>query len=387
MIRKITYITFHNWDAKRQGGFHKFAEYTALQGIETLFFSFSRPYYIYFKKEERLNRNILKTLCKGKLYPVGQNKLYNFSWPTLALPNPLFKLFPDKVQWCLHKHSLTPFKKIAGKMAGTDCFVFESCEGIVLLDIIKKYFPKAKIVYRPSDPLMIEGCSFEKKRLEIKMLEVADMNFIVNQEGLDIYKKNIPNFEAQCKYMILPNGVNYNAFTKKYAVPNSLQKKNTALYVGARDVEWPLIIESAKSLPNINFIIICPESIPKLYHNKINDLLNIDYIPGISPTEVPAYVTNCDVIIVPNPDNRYKKKPWGITAKYYQAMAAGKPIVAYHDTIHLRNLGIPVTYTHDDFIQVLKETMNKDNVSYSIDLKENSWSRICDKFLSTIQNL
>lgn len=49
-MNKITFITYHNWETKRHGGFHAFAEYTCRLGIETMFFSFSRPYYIRWKK-------------------------------------------------------------------------------------------------------------------------------------------------------------------------------------------------------------------------------------------------------------------------------------------------------------------------------------------------
>lgn len=36
-VKKITFITYHNWKTKRHGGFHQFAEYTCKQGIETVF--------------------------------------------------------------------------------------------------------------------------------------------------------------------------------------------------------------------------------------------------------------------------------------------------------------------------------------------------------------
>jgi hypothetical protein len=234
---------------------------------------------------------------------------------------------------------------------------------------------------------MIEGCPKEKKCLEIKMLETADMNFIVNQEGLDIYKKNIPDFDARCKYMILPNGVNYNAFTKKYPVPISLQKKNTALYVGARDCEWALILDAAQSLPDVNFVIVCPSSLPQQVKDSMAEYPNIDFIPGIKPAEVPAYITNCDLVIVPNPKDRYKKKPWGITAKYYQAMVAKKTIVAFHDTCELEKYDVFVTYNYLDFIRDIKLAMQTGTTEYSFDFASRNWDVICKDFVKHIENL
>ena len=64
-MHKITFITTHNWDTKRQGGFHKFAEATAQAGIDTVFFSFPRPYYGLLMKREQLNPKVIKLLKKG----------------------------------------------------------------------------------------------------------------------------------------------------------------------------------------------------------------------------------------------------------------------------------------------------------------------------------
>ena len=387
MVRKITYITFHNWETKRQGGFHKFAEYTCKQGIETIFFSFSRPYYIFFKKDERLNKNALKLLCKGEKYELNGRFLFNLTWPTLALPNPLYKIFPRSVQWWLQQHSLMSFDKIAKKMEGTDCFVFESCEGIILLDKIKKHFPNAKIIYRPSDPMMIKGVSSDIVLIEKKMLESSDMNLIVNIEGVELYKQNIPDFENKCKYIIMPNGVDYEAFTKSYPAPECLQKEKTALYVGALGVNWPLVLESAKKIPEINFVIVSPKMPHGKYKKQIKKISNITFVAGINPSDVPAWVSNCNVIIVPYAKDQYEKIPWGITAKYYQAMAAGKPIVAYNDTKLLKDLGIAVAYTHTEFIQFIQEAIILSKVDYSFDIKNRNWIHICNIFLNTINNL
>ena len=48
-MKQIVFITTHNWQTKRLGGFHKFAEATAAKGMETIFFSFPRPYYGYYE--------------------------------------------------------------------------------------------------------------------------------------------------------------------------------------------------------------------------------------------------------------------------------------------------------------------------------------------------
>ena len=64
-MKKIVFITTHNWDTKRQGGFHKFAEEALKHSIEVVFFSFPRPYYSYFQHQELYNKKTIKQLQKG----------------------------------------------------------------------------------------------------------------------------------------------------------------------------------------------------------------------------------------------------------------------------------------------------------------------------------
>ena len=89
--------------------------------------------------------------------------------------------------------------------------------------------------------------------------------------------------------------------------------------------------------------------------------------------------------MVPYVTDFYKNRPLGITAKYYQAMAAHKPIVAYCDTPKLTEAGAVVTYTYDDFIAVVKEAVAKGSKSYNFDLKDRRWDKICEKFLERIK--
>lgn len=385
---KITFITFHNWETKRIGGFHKFAEACALAGHETVFFSFERPYYILFKKEERLNAQVLRTLYKGKTYIIekgkSKGKITNCTWPTLRLPMPLHRYAPRHINEWLESHSLKPFKFFQKSfLEGTDIFVFESC-GLHILPIIKKFNPSSKIVYRPSDPLMVATANPKVVLEETEMLLNADLTCIVNNEGLNLYRSRIKDFDKVVKWKLLSNGVDIEEFKLTYPKPKTLNKPNTALYVGARDIEWSLILEAAEKLQYINFIIVCPENPPKNF--KDVNLDNLTYIAGIKPKEVPEWITNCDIIIIPNPKGRFKIKPWGITAKYYQAMAAKKPIVVYEDNDTLRDFSIMVTHTYEEFIEAVSESMKLKIVpKYSLDHKD--WKEITNTFLAWLENL
>ena len=102
---------------------------------------------------------------------------------------------------------------------------------------------------------------------------------------------------------------------------------------------------------------------------------------------MPNWVTNADVIIVPNPRNWYKSRPWGVTAKYYQAIAAKKPIISYHDIDELEKLNISVTYDTKSFVSQLSKAIKNKTTNYCIDLKEKDWNRISNIFHDEIESL
>lgn len=386
---KIVYITSHHWDTKRQGGFHKFAEFSADNGMETIFFSFPRPYYGYFMNREQLNPSLLKKLNKGKIYKTDSgNNILNITFSTFRIPDGIAKFLPDFIVNWLLIHSFKRIDKFLNHFFyNADFFVFESCEGIALLEKIRKTFPNARIIYRPSDPMVFAEVPKRVKKLEEKILKTADMNFIVNEEGLEAYKRSIPNFDSSVKYQLLSNGIDIESYLKKYDKPVALQKENTLLYVGAWDIEWNLIFNAAKQTPKFNYIVVCPNSPSNKIISEIKKFSNIDYIPGIKPSEVPAWITNTDVIIVPYKTDFYKDRPLGITAKYYQAMAAEKPIVAYSDTPKLKDVGITVTYNYEDFIEAIKIAINKKNCKYNFNLTNRTWQNITKKFFEEIKKL
>ena len=390
--KKITFITAHNWDTKRQGGFHKLAKATCFAGLETIFFSFPRPYYGLFMHREQINKSVIKTLTKGKKYPVSREEkspeLLNVTFPTFRVPDSMGRFLPEKLMNWLLTHSFRGFKSFCKKyLFGTDCFVFESCEGVAFIDPLKKLFPDAKMVYRPSDPMVYASVPERVKRMERDILYKADLSLIVNQEGIEAYRKSVPDFDSKVKYLVLANGIDLVSYTKEYPIPEMLEKQNTILYVGAWEVEWPLLFKACESDPDFNYIVVCPNYPSQEIQKRIRDYNNLHYVPGIKPFEVPAWITNCNVVMVPYVTDFYKDRPLGITAKYYQAMAAHKPIIAYSDTPKLTEVGVDVTYTYEDFIEAARKAVKIKSKNYSFDLQNRDWDNICKKFMELLETL
>lgn len=383
-MKKVVFITTHNWDTRRQGGFHKFAEATAQAGIETVFFSFPRPYYGYLMKREQLNPQVIRQLKRGAQYQLegACHPLLNVTFPTLRLPDAAGRFLPDGFMNFLLKKSFGSFKSFAKKhLAGADCFVFESCEGVAFVDQVRRLFPQARIIYRPSDPMVYASVPERVKELERHILYTADLSLIVNQEGLEAYRASVPEFDQKVCYQLLSNGIDLDSYKRAYPVPQELDKPNTVLYVGAWEVEWPLLFRAAAEMPGCNFVVVCPNYPSDKVLRQVDSMANLSYVPGIKPDQVPAWITNCSVVMVPYVTDFYKDRPLGITAKYYQAMAAGKPIVAYCDTPKLKEVGVLVSYTYDDFILSVGEAMARKSQSYSFDLQGREWNDVCRRFI------
>lgn len=386
MTKKITFVTYHNWETKRHGGFHQFAKYTAEQGNEVVFFSFSRPYYSMLKNDERLNVTVLKQLSRGLKYNVGKGVLYNVTWPTLALPGNMRNWFPNKVSGWFMTHSFKPFGFFKRKwLEGTDCFVFESCDALFMLDKIQRNFPNAKIVYRPSDPVVDISNERALVEAEHQMLLKADLILLVNEESREVYKKAFPKYDDS-KAIVISNGVELSDYRKTYPVPPIMQGKKTALYVGLFDMEWDLIIEAATKLPEITFIVVNPNQLASNIEEKIEAFGNIKYVPGIKPSEVVQWVTNANLMMQPYPQNKFSDKlSLSLTSKNYKAMAAGKPIVAYMIPKSLERYGLIVADTYEEFIEAVKENVDKKDYKYNIDLAGKDWDYLCEKFLKLIE--
>lgn len=386
-MKKICFITYHNWETKRHGGFHQFAQASAEQGIETLFFSFSRPYYIKFKHDERLNSTVLKNLVKGVDYIIGKGTIHNITWPTLALPGRLRNFFPYKVNKWLMTHSLMPFKKFKNKwLQDVDCFVFESCDAVLLATKIKKEFPKAKIIYRPSDPLWEFSNDFFNEIGEKEMLELADIVLTVNQESIVGYEHKYPEIFIKSKYKCIPNGVYLNDYQKEYECPVELNYPKTACYIGSFLPDWNLLLSASKAFPQLRFIVITPHKLDQHSQDLVNSIDNLIYKDGIPPLDVPKWITNCDVVIQPFPSSyeRGKKYSMGLTAQNYKAMAANKPIVTCNLPLKLSKYGLFTSDSAEDFIKGLETAINisKETQLYSnFDINSRDWNVLCKQFI------
>ena len=145
--------------------------------------------------------------------------------------------------------------------------------------------------------------------------------------------------------------------------------------------------ETALCLPEIRFVIVNP-NLPSGGDEKIiNSVDNLYYVPGISPTDVPKWVTNASVIIQPFPkDNIFSRRiGLSLTAMHYKAMAANKPIIAHMVKKSMEKYGLCVTETSAEFIDAVKRGVDVGLKKYNYDVNRNDWSQLCERFKTEVE--
>jgi hypothetical protein len=378
---KVVFITGHAYKTKKEGGFHRFAKYLSDKGLEVVFFTYPTPIHVILR-----NRSPKTSI----LFWDKDKSLINVQRINWALPQIFYNYINSKSIEYFHLFPKRVFNKFVIKYFNeSKVFVFESNASVVIFNYLKQIFPEALYVYRPSDPMAINPKQKYLKKFEINILNKANYVFPVNNEGLALYKKvykDQVNFETN-KFRIISNGVelkNYNSGYKP-SKNNLNRKKLSAVYVGVWPVDWDLIFYTAERLPFVDFIIIIPKKQQPRIMRNIKTTKNITFIQGVFPNEVPFYVNNSSIIIVPYKKDDYKNYSRGITAKYYQAMVANKPIVSYHDDPSLKNYGITVVFDKDDFVKEVKKQIGK-NKLYNINVSELNWEYVCEQFYQNIIN-
>lgn len=159
----------------------------------------------------------------------------------------------------------------------------------------------------------------------------------------------------------LPNGVDFQHFAEGPTVlPAELAgiPKPIALYVGAMDIwfDFDLVSETARRLPNMSFVLIGPDRLAKA---RLQHLPNV-FVLGSKPyDEIPAYLYNADVGIIPFDVSSHSELVNSIhPLKLYEYMACGLPTVAV-EWDELKRMETPAVLcsTVEQFISGIKETL------------------------------
>lgn len=128
---------------------------------------------------------------------------------------------------------------------------------------------------------------------------------------------------------LVPNGVDVDHFRRPRPRPPDLPAAPTAVYVGSLhearlDVE--LVAELADALPQVNVVLVGPDSLGSESHFLLASRLNVSLLGARPYEDVPAYLQHADVIIVPHRVTPFTDSLDPIKA--YECLAIDTPTVA-----------------------------------------------------------
>jgi hypothetical protein len=377
-------LTYHFWKSNRKGGFHYFAEAFCEMGYNVDFVLF--PYSLFriftHRDKDRFNPRRVFGLIIGKRYRCKNSVVRNFGFPSLVFP-PKWDKF--KFNYLTLVSLYVSFFIILLRLRRKYQFVvLESTLAIVLVDIIRRFFPDTKIIYRQSDPISFVHNSRYFISFEKNVILKSDLTLFVNNRRRDYTLKAIPYSLVRNKIKILSNGVDLTSFSMGgYAKPSLYNDyKVTALYVGAFPIDWELLFYTADKLKYIHFVIITPSNIDKRIKAKINDIPNITFINGISPKQVPAFIQYSSIGIMPYAKKEKILRLMGMHSKIYQFMYFNKPIVTYNICLEINQKGIFQSFSKEEFLSNIKAASELKNIKYDFNFEQINWENISKQFVS-----
>jgi len=341
-------LTYHIFEGVRRGGIHYIANYLSKIGYNIDFVT--NPVYIkwLFKYglNDRENVKNLFRLIKGIRYDVFDGvEIRNFSIPILipyklaSFINNKFKNFGLVSNWCLLEKRLRSSYNI---------IVIESTSSILLLKKLRERYPKSKIIYRPSDPVMAYSDIKLLINAEKDIIQSADRIWLVNESAKSFYEKKL---KIRLKnYFILNNPVVYGKEINEKNI-NISNRGIKAVYVGCFPIDYDLIDMSSEKYKSAEFIIIGP------YKDKLKKN-NVIFTGPLNRERCKEIIRGCNIGIIPYKKRREINQLFEITGKVGIFMLYGLPIVGMNISETLAKLkGFYVAKNHDEFLNYFSDAI------------------------------
>lgn len=128
---------------------------------------------------------------------------------------------------------------------------------------------------------------------------------------------------------LIPNGVDVEHFRRPRSRPRDLPMSPVAVYAGTLHearLDVDLVVELARSNPNTNIALLGPNALDADSQSLIGTVSNVILLGPRPYAEVPGYLQNADVIIVPHRISPFTESLDPIKA--YECLAIDTPTVA-----------------------------------------------------------
>lgn len=368
-MKKILMAEFNEYNCAFKLGDHHYADQFSKNGYEVLWLSPIYNHLYYFK--DRNSYKVRKQLHNKPLKKLDKNT-FGYSPYSLMLYGKFPILNSNLANILSLKLTIPSLKLILkkSKFIDVDILWLTNPKYYHLLGIVNY----KKLFYRCADDLSGFDNNFQSfLKLEKKIIEQADEVFITSYD-LQSKKMKLRN-----NFVYLPNGVDRENFIRnKYYIPNEFMADNKpkCIYVGAIE-KWfdvNLVKFCANKLKNVSFYLIGPQ---KIDVDVLKEESNIHILGKKKYSEIPDYIHNCDVGIIPFKVNNLTNSVSPI--KLYEYMSLGLNVVStnFKEITYLKSPAY-IAKSYDEFcsniIQAIrsKESNKMGNMDFS---QNNTWEK------------
>ena len=181
---KIVFFTYHVWRSERRAGFHHLAKSFYDFGWEVLFFTTGLSWISSLQRNKRLNYYSAHERNKlVKELPNFHSYLHFTPFHSIGFKQSLINLL---IQPLVETYPLSSFNQTHDFIGEADLLIFESADGLLLIDQIADINKKARKVYRMSDLLTVLrkhpiSTKYEKKHWDFFDLISVPSEFMYSQ--------------------------------------------------------------------------------------------------------------------------------------------------------------------------------------------------------------
>ena len=215
---KTVFFTYHVWRSERRAGFHHLAKSFHDFGWEVLFFTTGLSWISSLQRNRRLN--YYSTHERNKLIkesPSFYSYLHFTPFHSIGFKQPFINLL---IQPLVETYPFSSFNQTHDFIGEADLLIFESADGLLLIDQIADINKKARKVYRMSDLLTVLrkhpiSTKYEKKYWDFFDLISVPSEFMYSQfkssENLSLDYHGISKEDFNMSHRSPYNEHTYNA--------------------------------------------------------------------------------------------------------------------------------------------------------------------------------
>ncbi|MBC8366232.1 glycosyltransferase [bacterium] len=255
---------------------------------------------------------------------------------------------------------------------------------------LTKAFPDSPLIYDHMDDVLGFGepSPILRRKLENLVKRANVVNATSERLAADM------ELLGAKKCLRVGNGVEFARFAEGSSLPEpaalSALPRPRALYLGSL-AEWfdfDLLYEVARRMPNLCFPLVGPLR-PDLEHRKAEAPGNVHFLGARPYTEVPAWMSRCEIGIIP-----FLRTPLTEAVdpvKLHEYLASGLPVVATPFSRELQSHGEAVSLAPDAdaFAEALGTllALPPDGESFKALAASRDWRRIMEPILLELKKL